>query len=200
MVGCFGLILAGFGWDGSIFNGRDLSGGERVGSGEKTWGGADGVLVTKGEGGGWLSTKETYGDFELSLEYRLQEGGNSGVFLRTPREGNPAYVGMEIQILDDDSARYRDLKAFQYTGSVYGVVAAKRGHGKKAGEWNRMRIRCQGARVVVELNGAEVVNADLGEHKDVAGEHPGILRAEGYVGLQSHDEPVEFRKIEVKRL
>ena len=156
--------------------------------------------MTKGEGGGWLSTEKTYGDFVLKLEYRLRPGGNSGVFIRSPRTGDPAYTGMEIQILDDESDRYKALQPFQYCGSVYGVVAAKRGQAKPAGEWNALEIRAEGPKVQVKLNGATIVDANLDDHPDAAEKHPGIKRRDGYIGLQSHSEPVEFRNIQIKEL
>jgi hypothetical protein len=184
----------------SLFNGRDLEGWESVGGKAENWKVVDGLLVTRGEGGGWLSTIGEYADFELSLEYRLQEGGNSGVFIRSPRQGDPAYTGMEIQVLDDESARYGQLQPFQYCGSVYGVIPAQRGHTRPAGEWNRMEITARGQRITVKLNGATIVDGDLGQHKEAAGDHPGILRASGFIGLQSHSEPVEFREIRVRPL
>lgn len=183
-----------------LFDGKTTAGWDPVGGKADNWDVADGLLVTKGSGGGWLSTAKTYSDFVLKLEYRLQEGGNSGVFLRSPREGDPAYVGIEVQILDDDADRYKELKPFQYCGSAYGVIAAKRGQTKKPGEWNAMEITARGSKIKVKLNGETIVDGDLADHKDVAKEHPGILRTEGYIGLQSHSEPVEFRNIEIKEL
>ena len=181
-----------------LFDGKSTAGWTPVAGKQGNWTVADGLLVTRGEGGGWLSTERTYGDFVLKLEYRLRAGGNSGVFLRSPRSGDPAYTGMEIQVLDDEDARYKSLQPFQYCGSIYGVVAAERGHTKPAGEWNMMEIRAEGSKVQVKLNGATVVDADLEKHADAAEKHPGIKRRDGYIGLQSHSEPVEFRNIRIK--
>jgi hypothetical protein len=146
------------------------------------------------------TTGRTYADFALSLEYSVSPGGNSGVFLRAPREGDAAYTGMEIQLLDDDAEMYRDLKPFQYTGSIYGVVAAKRGQTQPPDHWNRMEITAQGPKVTVTLNGTTIVAADLGDHADAAEAHPGIKRTDGYIGLQSHSDRVEFRNIRIKEL
>ncbi len=184
----------------ALFDGESLKGWELVGGKPDNWEAQGGILVTKGDGGGWLSTGEQFGDFHLKLEYKLEAGGNSGVFIRSPRTGDPAYSGIEIQILDDDDARYRDLKPFQYCGSVYGIAASKRGSTKKPGEWNAMEVIAKGTKIRVILNGATVVDADLDDHPDAAAEHPGMLRAEGYVGLQSHSEPVEFRNVMISRL
>jgi hypothetical protein len=183
-----------------LFNGKTTEGWAPVGGKAGNWTVEDGLLVTKGAGGGWLSTEKTYGDFVLKLEYRLRSGGNSGVFIRSPRTGDPAYTGMEIQILDDESDRYKSLQPYQYCGSIYGVVAAKRGHTKPAGEWNAMEIRAEGPKVRVKLNGETIVDANLDDHADAAEKHPGIKRRDGYIGLQSHSEPVEFRNVQVKPL
>src|SRR4051794_5222791 len=84
----------------SLFNGKDLAGWKATGN-PKVWGAEDGVIFVAGGGGGWLMTEKEYGDFELRLEYKLPKMGNSGVGLRSPLEGDPAYVGMEIQLIDD---------------------------------------------------------------------------------------------------
>ncbi len=109
-------------------------------------------------------------------------------------------TGMEIQLLDDGNEQYKALKPYQYTGSIYGVVAAERGHLKAPREWNRMEIRAEGPKVVVTLNGATIVDADLTEHADAVKEHPGLLRKDGYIGLQSHTDEVEFRNVAIKEL
>jgi hypothetical protein len=195
-----GIVLAADEGFVALFDGKTLQGWTLVNSAAGNWVVQDGLLVTKGEGGGWLSTEKTYANFVLKLEYRLKPGGNSGVFLRAPHTGDPAYTGMEIQILDDDDPRYKELKPFQYCGSLYGVVAAQRGHTKPAGQWNAMEITADGPKITVKLNGATVVTANVKEHPDAVAEHPGLERTEGYIGLQSHSEPVEFRNIQLKKL
>jgi Domain of Unknown Function (DUF1080) len=193
----------------ALFNGKDLSGWKvQEGGKMEAWGAEKGVLYTSGSGGAWLLTEKEYGDFELMLEYKVPENGNSGVALRTPAKGDPAYVGMEIQILDDDGPAYKTLQPWQYTGSIYGVVAPKRGATKKVGEWNAMKITCKGRMVTVELNGTKIVDANLDDHKDRIVEdkekklpaHPGLARDKGFLGLQSHGSRVEFRNIFVKPL
>jgi hypothetical protein len=183
-----------------LFDGKTTAGWTTVGGKPENWTVRDGLLVTRGRGGGWLSTDATYANFILTLEFRFGPGGNSGVFIRAPREGNPAYTGMEIQLLDDGDEQYKSLKPYQYTGSIYGVVAAKRGHVKAPGQWNRMEIRAEGPKVVVALNGATIVEAVLTEHPDAVPEHPGLLRKDGYIGLQSHNDEVEFRNVAIKEL
>src|SRR5438105_3593988 len=83
-----------------LFNGKDLTGWKSTGN-MKVWGAEDGVIYVSGGGGGWLMTEQEYGDFELRLEYKMSKGANSGVALRSPLKGDPAYAGMEIQLIDD---------------------------------------------------------------------------------------------------
>lgn len=190
----------------SLFNGKDLS-GWRVNEEGKLdrWGAAEGLLFTRGAGGGWLMTEEEYGDFELLLEFRLPRAGNSGVALRSALKGAPHLeAGMEIQILDDpwylDEKNYKGLKSTQRTGSLYGVVPPAKEAIKPTGEWNAFRIIARGRHLTVELNGTTVVDTNLDDHKEAAKAHAGILRSKGHLGLQSHDGRVEFRHLYVKRL
>jgi hypothetical protein len=158
------------------------------------------MLVTVGDGKGWLSTNRAYSNFELTLEYRTGPSGNSGVLIRSPHRGDPSFDGMEIQILDDDAPIYKKLKPDQYSGSVYGVLASKRGQTRPTGEWNRLRIVAVGSKVVVELNGVKVVDGDVAAHPEVLPRHGGVLRKSGFIGLQSHESPVQFRKIAVREI
>src|SRR5947209_12034343 len=110
---------------------------------------------------------------------------------------------MEIQILDDNDPQYAKIDFYQYTGSIYHVVAPTRRAGKPAGAWNTLEIRTEGREVVVVLNGKKIVDADLDRClKDpaVAKEHTGLARGTGRIGLQSHSERVEFRNLRVKEI
>jgi len=187
-------------FSGSLFNGTDLSGWKVVSGKVESWGVADGVLFTNGEGGGWLSTESEYDNFELELDFRLPEAGNSGVFIRAPLEGDPAYTGLEIQVLDDAAGEYATLRPWQYCGSIYGVVAAKKGAARKANEWQHYRIVVRGPRVTVTLNGEQIVDADLIAHMDQESSHPGLKRRSGFIGLQCHGDRVEYRNIMLKEL
>jgi hypothetical protein len=182
-----------------LFNGQDLHGWQVVQGPEDSWQVTEGgILATTGEGGGWLSTDREYADFELKLEFRVPPGGNSGVFLRAPREGLPHIDGMEIQVLDDEAEIHKNLKPYQYCGSLYGLVAARQRFSKPAGQWQSLHIVCRGELVQVRLNGELVVDAKLGDHADRAKDHPGIARTKGYIGLQNHGTRVEYRNIRIK--
>lgn len=184
----------------SIFNGKDLTG----------WTGAvenyevrDGAIVCKQGKGGNLYTSEEYADFVVRLEFKLPPGGNNGLAIRYPGQGQSAYTGMtELQILDDDAEKYAKLDATQYHGSAYGMVAAHRGHLRPTGEWNYQEVTVQGSTVKVELNGALILDADLSkvtEYKDDR-PHPGKELTSGHFGFAGHNDPVMFRNVAIKRL
>jgi hypothetical protein len=184
----------------ALFNGKDLKGWKVLNGKMEVWGVEDGLLYVNGKGGGWLMTEKEYADYELRLEYKVPKAGNSGVAQRAPLKGDPAYEGMEIQILDDEAPQYKDLRPTQYTGSIYDVVPPSKRVTKPAGEWNTMKIIAKGRKVTVELNGTTIVDANLDDYKDRADKHPGLLREKGHLGLQSHDGRVEFRNLFVKVL
>jgi len=178
----------------------ELSAWKSVDGPMANWRVEDGVLFCSGEGGGWLASREEFENFEIEVEFRVPPGGNSGVFLRAPLEGNPAFAGMEVQILDDDAPEYAKLQPYQYCGSLYGVAAPKKRASKKAGEWQSLRIVCAGRNVKVTLNGTPIVDANLDEHPDKLAEHPGIKRSSGFVGLQNHGTRLDFRNVRVRKL
>ncbi len=183
-----------------LFNKKDLAGWQAVNGPQESWHAEGDMLVCEGGGGGWLSTSDQYADFELALEFRVPPGGNSGVFLRAPHEGDPAYVGLEIQVLDDAAPEYANLKPTQYTGSIYDVAAASPRVTKAAGEWQTMLIRCEKRTVRVTLNGSVVVDTDLDKHADKEAAHPGLKRTTGHVGLQNHGSRLEYRNLRIREL
>ncbi len=192
-------IPKGDGWR-DLFNGQDLAGWTQVGGKEKTWGAENGVLFTSPGEGGWLSTTEMFSDFDLELEFRVPKGGNSGVFIRAPRDGNPAYEGSEIQVLDDYDAQYATLQPWQYCSSVYSTIAPSRRVTLPADIWQKMRIRCQGQKIQVWLNGVQTIDGDLSQHMDKVKDHPGLKRTEGYIGLQNHGSRLDYRNIRIHPL
>ena len=163
----------------------------------------DGKLICTKDGK-FLYTDKEYADFHLKFQFKLTPGANNGLGIRTPRKGNPAYAGMELQILDDTAEKYANLQAYQYHGSVYGVVPAKRGHLKPVGEWNDEEVICRGSQVTVILNGVTIVDADVqkaGTPKTLdSQDHPGINREKGHLVLFGHGDWVEFRNLRIKVL
>lgn len=200
----FGLALpvmpAAAGEWKALLNGTDLAGWQAVDGPLASWKVEDNLLYCSGGGGGWLSTADQYANFEVELEFRVPPGGNSGVFLRAPHQGNPAFAGMEIQVLDDAAPEYANLQPYQYCGSLYGISAPKTRVSKPAGQWQTLAIKCEGRRVQVKLNGTPIVDANLDDHHDKEPEHPGIKRTEGYFGLQNHGTRLDFRNIRLREL
>ena len=182
----------------SLFDGKTLAGWHQFGGKSAAWGAENGLLVSYGEGGGWMGTECDYSDFELSLEFKLSTESNSGIYLRAPAEtSHISRTGMEIQLLDETHPRYKDIKPWQLTGAIYHVAAPKPGHLKSTGEWNKIVIRSEGPHIVIMLNGTTIVDDQIDKHPELDAEHPGLARKAGRIGLQSHNGRVEFRKIEV---
>ena len=185
----------------TLFNGTDLSGWKLVGKRGEGYGVKDGAIYCARGGGGNLFTEKEYGDFVFRFEFKLDEGANNGLGIRAPLEGDAAYVGMELQILDDNAAekKYGQLRPAQFHGSVYDVAPAKRGALKPAGQWNSQEVACRGRNVKVTLNGRVIVDVNLNNIKDgaVLLKHPGLLRDRGHIGFLGHNDYVEFRNIRV---
>ncbi len=156
------------------------------------WQVEDGVLICPGGKGGWFGTKRTYTDFIIELEFKLEPGGNSGVFLRAPAEGHLSAVAMEVQILDDYADKHKNLKPGQYCGSIYKIAPPARRVTKPAGQWNYMRITAESHHVVVVLNGETIVDADGQSHPEILKRSPG-----GFVGLQNYGNRLWFRRIKL---
>ncbi|WP_337175161.1 DUF1080 domain-containing protein [Paludisphaera sp.] len=191
------LEIAAAGRPTDLFNGRDLAGWDQLGPDRGNWRVERGVLVTEGRSRDWLCSRETYGDFELQLEFRMSPGANSGIYIRCPRRDVPSNDAIEIQLLDDAAPAYRDAPAQSRCGAIYAAAPAAPGFTKPAGEWNQIRIVAVGSKVAVHLNGGLVVDADLREFREQARRNPGIQRAEGFIGLQSWQGRVEFRNVRI---
>ena len=166
----------------------------------------DGVIEVNPEakGGGNLYTKEEFSDFIYRFEFQLTPGANNGIGIRAPLEGDAAYVGMEIQVLDSEHPIYANLKPYQYHGSVYGVLPAKRGFLKPTGEWNQEEIMIQGSKIKVTLNGTVITEADLKEATKNGtvdhNEHPGLKNTTGHIGFLGHGDVVRFKNMRIKKL
>jgi hypothetical protein len=183
----------------SLFDGKTLAGWKAAGDSYIV---TDGAIVCnpKGKGGGNLYTEKEYADFHLKFEFKLTPGANNGIGLRTPPSGDAAYVGMEIQVLDDSAKQYDGkLAPYQYHGSVYGLVPAKRGHQKPVGEWNSEEIILKGKKIQVILNGVTIVDADLAEVStpEAVKKHSGLARDKGFICFCGHGSPVEFRNLPI---
>ena len=157
-------------------------------------------------GGGNLYTKEEFADFIYRFDFQLTPGANNGIGVHAPLEGDAAYLGMEIQVLDTEAEEYKNppIQAYQTHGSVYGVIAAKRGFLKPIGEWNQEEIMVKGTKIKVTLNGSVILEGDYAaaskngtlDHK----EHPGLLRTTGHIGFLGHGDVLRFKNMRVKVL
>ena len=157
----------------------------------------DGTIVCKG--GNLVSEKE-YSNYVFEFEFLLPPGGNNGLGIHYPGKGDAAYAGMELQILDNSHKRYAKLKDYQYHGSLYTLAAAKRGHLKPVGEWNRQKVTVNGPLIKVELNGTEILSADLDEINQAKPKHKGAKRRSGHICFCGHGAPVKFRNITILEL
>jgi len=182
----------------SLFDGKTLAGWQ---------GDTKGYVVENGNlvcaPGGKLMSEKEYSNFIFRFEFNVPPGGNNGIGIRAPRNGDAAYGGMEIQILDDTHEKYKGwLKDYQHHGSIYGIVPAKTGFRKPAGEWNSEEIMADGSHIKVTLNGHVIVDADLSKIEKTADgkNHPGMHNEKGFIGFLGHGDRVEFRNIRIKEL
>lgn len=177
----------------------------------------NGELVCTQQGGlarlGNLWTVRSYTNFIIRFEVKLSEGANNGLGLRARPDAWCARQGMEIQLLDDWSDLYNGtnaLKAYQYSGSIYGVVAAKRrvdgtSYMSKPNEWTRVEVVANGPFLVVSLNGTEVVKTNI---EDFGYDslpidnlpHPGLHHRAGRIHWCGHGSDIVWRNIRIKEL
>jgi hypothetical protein len=186
-----------------LFNGDNLNGWV----GNKTdYVVEDGMIIIypdKGGSGNLFSEKQ-YANFIFRFEFQLTPGSNNGLGIRAPLEGDAAYAGMELQILDNTALKYAELKEYQYHGSVYGVIPAKRGFLKPVGEWNQQEVIVNGDSVKVILNGEVILDGNIklarkGGTLD-GKKHPGLKNKKGHIGFLGHGDLVRFRNIRIKEL
>lgn len=185
----------------SVFNGRDFQGWAGPTEGYEIVGGA---LRCRPGHGGTIYTQDEYADFIVRLEFKLPSGGNNGLAIRYPGEGDTAYTGMcELQVLDNTHPKYASLDPRQYHGAVYGQAAPHRGYLRPTGEWNFQEVRVEGSRITVELNGTRILDRDIAEVDDFMIDPERLAgrdRTRGHFGFAGHNDPVEFRNIRIKRL
>ena len=152
---------------------------------------------------------QQWSDFVLSLDFKISQGCNSGIFVRTdslrPRPGKDVgFNGLEIAIDDTTGAGYHD------TGALYDLVAPKRNTMKPVGEWNHLEVACDRSVIEVVLNGEKVTRADLDEFKEPNKRPDGTAHKfdiaykdharQGYIGLQDHGSPCWFKNIKLRPL
>ncbi len=205
ITSCRTLELSGERGFKPLFDGQSLAGWKLVNPKGDGYGVTNGVLFCAKGAGGNLFTEAEYENFILRFEFKLEEGSNNGLGIRAPLEGDAAYLGMEIQILDEVAAekgKWGRLKPEQFHGSIYGVAAAERGALKPPGEWNTEEVIVDGREITVSVNDVKILEVDLNDIKDPAkiARHPGLFRPRGHLGFLGHGDYIEFRNIRIKEL
>jgi hypothetical protein len=168
----------------SLFDGKSLNGWHArptsVPGTSGEWKVENGVIVCTGSEPGWLSTNASFKDFKLHIEFLPQERTNSGIFLRSPKEGQPHITGYELQIWDFQPAGF-------LTGSLVGTAKTATPAKLIPGKWNTYEIEARGDRLSIRLNGKPTI--DVRDRKS----------AEGVIGLQCQkDHPISFRNIRMR--
>ena len=189
-----------------LFDGQSLDGWQ---GGKENYVVKEESIVSQPTGNRNLATVKEYGDFHFKFEFKLTPSANNGIGIRVPAEEegrrlDPAFQGIEIQIIDDSSEKYANIKEWQRHGSVYGVVPAKTGFLKPPGEWNSEEIIARGKHITVILNGQTIVDADTekaSENGTLDGKaHPGLKRDKGHICFCGHGAEVWFRNLRIKEL
>ena len=165
-------------------------------------------MVPSSSFGGNLYTKKEYGNFIYRFDFQLTPGANNGVGIRTPMEGDAAYVGMEVQVLDCEHPIYQgNITPLQHHGSVYGIIPAREDHPKAfkpVGEWNTEEIMADGDHIRVTVNGVVILDGNIRDAvkngTPDGKEHPGLFNKKGHIGFLGHGSPVKFRNIRIKEL
>ncbi len=168
------------------------------------WQVEDGVLAPSDKPGGYIWSKESYGDFEITIEYKTSKDCNSGLFFRTDPK-NAVQGGFEIQVASNNMYDKRNV-----VGSIYDALAPTEIAGKKDGEWNTMKLTCKGEKITVVLNGKKVIDADIDQWTTANKNPDGTknkfktplkdLPRTGQIGFQYHGHPVWFRNVKLKSL
>ncbi len=186
-----------------LFNGNNLNGWV----GNKTdYVAEDGMIIIYPDRGGKgnIFTEKEYANFIFRFEFQLTPGANNGLGIRTAIDAHAAYDAIELQIIDNTADKYKKLDNRQYHGSVYGVVAAKRGFLKPVGEWNSQEVIYDGFDIKVILNGETIIDTNIKKARKLSTmddkAHPGLKNKIGHIGFLGHGDIVKFRRIRVKEL
>lgn len=181
-----------------LFDGKEVD--KDIWHGAEKYKVVDGAMVC--DPGGNIVTKKEYKNFVFRFEFKLPPGGNNGVGIHTKTEVDAAYNGFEVQILDDSAEQWKNLQPWQYHGSVYRFIPAKKGSLRPVGEWNSEEIIVLGNKIKVICNRQVIVDADLtefidGTKKPLDGKEHKFSEI-GSIGFLGHGDPVAFRSIRVK--
>lgn len=196
----------------TLFDGSGLDHWRNFKGSEISWQVEDGTLTTPG-GKGDIVSKDTYSNFELEFDWKISEGGNSGVMYLVQEGDQEAtfHTGPEYQIIDAEGYAKKSgsqLDDTQITGANYGLHTPASKPAKPVGEWNKGKIVVNDRHVEHWLNGEKVVEYDLGTDewkKQVSQtkfqEWPDYgMAKEGHIALQDHGDQVWFKDIRIREL
>ena len=164
--------------------------------------------MSKDDGGGDIWTTERYGDFVLECDFKINEGGNSGIFFRTDDVKDPVQTGIEIQVYNTPR---QPEPVKNDCGAVYDLMAPSVYADKPAGEWNHIVLTCAGPNISVVLNGTTIVSDMNLDNWTEAGKNPDgttnkfakalkDFKREVHIGFQEHGDPVWYRNVKIKKL
>jgi len=160
----------------------------------------DGTLACKGYGWHWFRYTEPLADVVVRMEFKIAKDSNSGVCLRSKKEGAPPpFTGFEVQIVDDVGAEPNK----HGTGAIYDILAPTQNPLGPIGEWNEMEITCNGLLVTVVINGVKVIDTDFSELTEPIGKFNfayADMPRTGYLAFQDHWTAIWYRNIRIKRL
>jgi len=168
---------------------------------------AENGVMSKSEGGGYIWTKERFGDFVFECDFKIEEGGNSGIFFRTDDIDDPAQTGIEMQVYNTPR---HPSPVKNDCGAIYDLKEPSEYVDKPAGVWNHVVISCDDNIITVTMNGTKIVDMDIDEW-DTPGMNPDgtknkftkALRdfaRDGHIGFQEHGDPVWYRNVRIKRI
>lgn len=184
----------------TLFNGKDFTNWGGEGKTEKFgYIVKDGVIESTPKCR-FLITDQEYENYVLKFEFQLTPGANNGLGIHYPGKGDAAYAGMEIQILDNTHPKYAKLKDYQFHGGLYTLKAAEKGHLMPVGEWNKQTVTINGPKVIVELNGTIVMEANLDEINQANPKHEGAKRRKGHLAFCGHGDIIRLKNLQIREL
>ena len=190
----------------SIFDGKNLDGWSTTGKPEG-WTVEDECIICTVQGGKYLYTQDQYENFVLSVDFKIAEKTNSGIFFRWSDLDDPVHTGIEIQIFDSYGQEVADTHT---CGAIYDMVAPSSNPSKPAGEWNNILITSVPNHISVEKNGVQIAQMDVEQWKEAGKNADGSknkfkyawkdMPQKGHIGLQDHGGKVWFRNLKIQQL
>ena len=177
----------------ALFDGKTLDGWWMKDSNKESFHvSEEGYIEWLSKGGGALMTRDRYDNFILRMEWKILPGGNSGVWVRAPRDSRQSKIGFEVQMQGDSDTEEPDKDS---TCAIYDVIPPTSMPAKKEGEWNDLEVVCDGPHVKITLNGEVVQDLNFDDHEELK-----YRLRKGFICLTDHGNYVAFRNIRLKKL